>query len=67
VRVEDMTGLDREHLAELTARVHVHLGGWSSNGRPFALGLFRSVVCVVALLRENLTQSFAAAIPSKPL
>jgi hypothetical protein len=62
VRVEDMTGLDREQLADLTARVHAALGGWSSNGRPFALGLFRSVVCVVAVLRENLTQSFAGAV-----
>jgi hypothetical protein len=62
VRVEDMTGLDREQLTELTGRIHAHLGGWSSNGRPFALGLFRSVVCVVALLRENLTQSFAGAV-----
>jgi hypothetical protein len=57
-----MTGLDREQLTELTARVHAHLDGWSSNGRPFGLGLFSSVVLVVALLRENLTQSFAGAV-----
>ncbi len=62
MRVEDMTGLDRGQLTELTARVHARLDGWSSNGRPFALGLFSSVVCVVAVLRENLTQSFAGAV-----
>jgi hypothetical protein len=62
LRYEAITGLDREQLIELTARVHARLGGWSSNGRPFALGLFNSVTVVVALLRENLTQSFAGAI-----
>jgi DDE superfamily endonuclease len=62
VRVEDMTGLDREQLLELTARVHDHVGGWTSRGRPFALGLYGSVAMVVALLRENLTQSFAGAV-----
>jgi hypothetical protein len=51
-----------EQLIELTARVHTGLGGWSSNGRPFALGLFHSVTVVVALLRENLTQSVAGAV-----
>jgi hypothetical protein len=56
-----MTGLDREQLTELTARVYTRLGGWTSNGRPFALGLFGSVTLVVSLLRENLTQSFAGA------
>jgi hypothetical protein len=62
LRYESMTGLDREQLTELTARVHAQLGGWNSRGRPFALGLFASVTLVVALLRENLTQSFAGAI-----
>jgi hypothetical protein len=62
LRYESMTGLDGEQLTELTARVHIRLGGWSSDGRPFVLGLFRSVVLVVALLRENLTQAFAGAV-----
>jgi hypothetical protein len=62
LRYEAMTGLDGEQLTELTARVHTRLGGWSSDGRPFVLGLFRSVVLVVALLRENLTQAFAGAV-----
>jgi hypothetical protein len=62
VRYEHMTGLDREQLTELTARVHARLGGWTSNGRPFTLGLFGSVALVVALLRENLTQSVAGAV-----
>jgi hypothetical protein len=61
LRYEAITGLDREQLTELTARVHARLGGWTSNGRPFALGLFNSVTIVVALLRENLTQSCAGA------
>ena len=34
MRVEDMTGLDREQLAELAARVQVHVGGWSSKADP---------------------------------
>jgi hypothetical protein len=62
LRYAGMTGLDGEQLTELTARVHARLGGFSSNGRPFALGLFGSVVLVVALLRENLTQAFAGAV-----
>jgi hypothetical protein len=62
LRYEAITGLDRKQLTELTARVHARLGGWTSNGRPFALGLFSSVTVVVALLRENLTQSVAGAI-----
>ena len=62
LRYEAMTGLDGEQLTELTARVHARLGGWSSNGRPFVLGLFASVALVVALLRENLTQSVAGAV-----
>jgi hypothetical protein len=61
LRYEAITGLDREQLTELTARVHVRLGGWTSHGRPFVLGLFNSVTIVVALLRENLTQSCAGA------
>jgi hypothetical protein len=62
LRAEDMTGLSREQLTELTARVHAHLGGFSSKGRRHALGLFRSVALVIVLLRQNSTQAFAGAI-----
>ena len=57
MRYEDTTGLDREQLTELTGRVHARLGGWTSRGRLFALGLFNSLtVCRGgALLRQNLT------------
>ena len=44
-------------------RVHAaHGGGFVSRGRPYALGLFRSVALVVCLMRKNLTQQFAGAI-----
>jgi DDE superfamily endonuclease len=62
VRYEDMIGLGREQLAELTNRIRTHLGGWSSRGRPFALDLLGSVAMVVFVLRENTTQAVAAAV-----
>jgi hypothetical protein len=47
----------------LVTRVHAaHGGGFVSRGRPYALGLFRSVALVVCLMRKNLTQQFAGAI-----
>jgi hypothetical protein len=58
-----MTGLHNEQLTELVTRVHAaHGGGFVSRGRPYALGLFRSVALVVCLMRKNLTQQFAGAI-----
>jgi DDE superfamily endonuclease len=58
-----MTGLTDEQLAELVSRVHAARGGeFTSRGRPYALGLFRSVAMVVALMRKNLTQDFAGAV-----
>ncbi|MHB8188561.1 MAG: transposase family protein [Dermatophilaceae bacterium] len=57
-----MTGLTDGQLAELTARVRPIVGGLSSAGRPYALGLFRSVAMVVSLLRKNITQDLAGAI-----
>jgi hypothetical protein len=58
-----MTGLSNEQLTELVARVHTaHGGGFTSRGRPYALGLFGSVALVVCLLRKNLTQAFVGAI-----
>jgi hypothetical protein len=57
-----MTGLNETQLSELVARVHDQVGGYSSRGRRHCLGLFRSVVLVVFLLRENPTQMVAAAV-----
>lgn len=58
-----MTGLDDEQLTELVARVHAACGGeFVSRGRPHVLGLFRSVVMVVSLMRKNITQDFAGAV-----
>ncbi|MGH3439793.1 MAG: transposase family protein, partial [Sciscionella sp.] len=34
----------------------------TSTGRPYALGLFRSVAMVVSLIRKNLTQQVAGAV-----
>jgi hypothetical protein len=57
-----MTGLTDGQLAELTARVRAIHGDLHSNGRPYALGLYRSIAMVVALLRKNITQDLAGAI-----
>src|SRR5919201_3626707 len=57
-----MTGLSDGQLTELVARVHQVHGELISRGRPYALGLFRSVAMVVALMRKNITQEFAGAI-----
>ena len=62
LRYEAMTGLTEGQLTELTAGVHEIVGGLTSAGRPYALGLFRSVAMVVALMRKNITQEFAGAI-----
>ena len=63
LRYEAMTGLSNEQLTELVARVHAARGGgFTSRGRPYALGLFRSIVMVVCLMRTNMTQVFAGAI-----
>lgn len=62
LRYEAMTGLTGGQLAELTARVRQIVGGLTSAGRPYGLGLFRSVAMVVSLMRKNLTQDLAGAI-----
>jgi DDE superfamily endonuclease len=63
LRYEAMTGLSNEQLTELVARVHAARGGgFTSRGRPYALGLFRSIVMVVCLMRTNIPQVFAGAI-----
>jgi hypothetical protein len=62
LRYEAITGLTDGQLTELTARVTQTVDGMASAGRPYALGLFRSVALVVALMRKNITQEFAGAI-----
>src|SRR5882757_4392424 len=63
LRLQAMTGLTDEQLTELVTRIHTACGGeFTSRGRPYVLGLFRSVAMVVSLLRKNVTQEFAGAI-----
>jgi hypothetical protein len=62
LRFEAMTGLTNGQLAELAARVQPITGPLVSAGRPYAVGLFRSVAMVVALMRKNVTQEFAGAM-----
>jgi len=60
LRYEVMTGLNDEQLTELVTRIHAACaGGFTSRGRPYVLGLFRSVAMVVSLMRKNVTQEFA--------
>jgi DDE superfamily endonuclease/Helix-turn-helix of DDE superfamily endonuclease len=62
LRVEHMTGLTEEQALELTALVHEQLRAVGKTGSGAALGLHLSVVMVVALMRQNLTQECAADI-----
>ena len=58
-----MTGLNKEQLTDLVARLHERCGDkFVSAGPPLALGLFRSVALVVCLMRKNVTQDFAGAV-----
>src|SRR3954454_5895795 len=58
-----MTGLNKEQLTDLVARLHEVCGDkFVSTGPPLALGLFRSVALVVCLMRKNVTQDFASAV-----
>jgi DDE superfamily endonuclease/Helix-turn-helix of DDE superfamily endonuclease len=58
-----MTGLTDEQLTELVTRIHMARGcEFTSRGRLYVLGLFRSVAVVVTLMRKNVTQEFAGAI-----
>jgi hypothetical protein len=55
--------LSNGQLAELAARIAAVSGGIAApGGRPAAIGLFRSVAMVVALIRKNITQEVAGAI-----
>jgi hypothetical protein len=59
LRLQVTTGLDSEQLTELVARIHQRLGGdYASRGRPFALGLFRSVAMVLARVSDDLAVSW---------
>jgi DDE superfamily endonuclease/Helix-turn-helix of DDE superfamily endonuclease len=61
LRYESTTGLDADRIRELVARVHQVLPGPNRRaGRPPALGLYRSVVLTLVLLRQNLPQTVAA-------
>ncbi|MGB6457940.1 MAG: transposase family protein [Streptosporangiaceae bacterium] len=63
MRYETVTGLRHEQLAELAARVAGQVGDVvRPRGRDAAIGLFKSVAMVVALMRRNLTQEVAGAV-----
>jgi hypothetical protein len=63
LRLQSMTGLTHGQLTTLVSRVHQGMGGeLTSRGRPYVLGLYRSVAMVVAVMRKNLTQEFAGAV-----
>lgn len=62
LRYQAITGLTDGQLTELTARVSAVIGALNSNGRPYALGLYRSVALVVTLMRKNATQDTLGAI-----
>ncbi|MDQ3764112.1 MAG: transposase family protein [Actinomycetota bacterium] len=58
-----MTGLSNEQLTELVIQVRAARdSGFASRGRPYALGLFRSVALVACLMRTNITQTLAGAL-----
>lgn len=65
MRYNSTTGMPEELIIELTARVNEVLNGRTTpakgpGGRPLALGLYRQVVLVLVLLRQNMIQSVAA-------
>jgi hypothetical protein len=63
LRYKALTGLTTGQLHTLSPRVHAVLGPLvKSGGRPPAVGLFRSVAMVVALMRRNLVQEVAGEI-----
>jgi hypothetical protein len=48
LRYKAITGLTDGQLTALSERLHPEVGGLTSRGRPYVLGLFRSVALVVA-------------------
>ena len=60
MRYQSTTGLDSDQVDELVWRVHQVLSGRAgASGRPALLGLYRQVVLVLVLVRQNLTQAVA--------
>jgi hypothetical protein len=60
--LEAITGLSDEQLRGLVLAVREQVGELRSAGRPYVLGLYRSVALVLFCLRENVTQTVAAAV-----
>lgn len=65
MRYQSTTGLDHDQIRELVARIHQVLAcsGHPTGrrvGRPAVLGLYRSVLLTLVLLRQNLAQTVAA-------
>lgn len=61
MRYQSTTGLDHDQIQELVARIHQVLDPPDRPvGRPPALGLYRSVLLTLVLLRQNLAQTVAA-------
>lgn len=61
MRHQSTTGLDNDQIQELVARIHQILGSSDRPvGRPAVLGLYRSVLLTLVLLRQNLAQTVAA-------
>ncbi|MEU4742975.1 transposase family protein [Actinosynnema sp. NPDC023658] len=61
MRYQSTTGLDHDQTQELVARIHQVLGSPDRRvGRPAALGLYRSVLLTLVLLRQNLPQTVVA-------
>ncbi|KOX17633.1 hypothetical protein ADK67_38155 [Saccharothrix sp. NRRL B-16348] len=61
MRYQSTTGLDHDQIQELVSRIHQVLGpSHRRTGRPPVLGLYRSVLLTLVLLRQNLAQTVAA-------
>jgi DDE superfamily endonuclease/Helix-turn-helix of DDE superfamily endonuclease len=61
LRYESTTGLDRDQIEELVARIwQVTAPTATGRGRPAVLGLYRSVLVTLVLLRQNLSQTLVA-------
>jgi hypothetical protein len=61
LRYESTTGLDHDQIEELVARIwQIAAATASGRGRPTTLGLYRSVLVTLVLLRQNLSQTLVA-------
>lgn len=59
MRYQSTTGLSSEQIEELVVRIYHVCGVRKRNCRPRELGLYRSVVLTLIVLRSNLTQASA--------